>query len=162
MPGPLEQAGAYAEPTKYAPIFTGRFFTGLWTHRNPLRDAATPYLYEKFYAATRFDSLIDGSNTEVSARLTLIRRPGSTVYNNQTFPALNGYYEFRRFGTSSQIINVMADALTQVFDATGPSTKLAIFTKSTGAGQTYFQGVGNTLFMGNGLDQVKWVNTTLT
>lgn len=162
MPGPLEQAGAYAEPTKYAPIFTGRFFTGLWTHRNPLRDAATPYLYEKFYSATRFDSIIDGSNSEVSARLTLVRRPGHSPYNSQTFPALFSYYEFRRFSTVTQSINVMADAITQVFDATGPSTKLAIFTKSIGAGPTYFQSVGNALFMGNGLDQVKWVNPTLT
>lgn len=161
MSNPLEQAGAIAEQTKYAPIFTGRFFTGLWTHRNPLRDAATPYLYEKFYAASRFDSIIDGSNAEVSAKLTLRRRPGSSVYNSQTFPALNSFYEFRRFNGSGQSGNVMADGTSNVYDATGPSRKLAIFTKSLGAGPTFWQSVGNILFMGNGLDQTKWVQSNL-
>jgi hypothetical protein len=83
---PLTQAGAVSDPSKYAALHTNRFFTGLWTHRNPLRDAAVPFLYEKFYGGTRFDSLIGGVNAEVTSRLTMARRPGQSVYNSQTFP----------------------------------------------------------------------------
>jgi hypothetical protein len=53
----------------------------------------------------------------------------------------------------------MADGVTQVFDATGPSTKTVIFNKSAGAGSSYFQAVGNNLYFGNGVDQKKWVQT---
>jgi hypothetical protein len=142
----------------YAPLHTNRFFTGLWTQRNPLRDAATPYLQEK-YAGSRFDSLIDGLNSEVTARLTLARRAGHSVYNSQTFPSVNRFHGFRTFGTASESLRVMADCATEVYDATGPNTKNLIFTKSAGAGSSYFQGVGNTLYFGNGVDEKKWVQT---
>jgi hypothetical protein len=160
MPSPLEQAGALAGPSKYAPLHTNRFFTGLWTQRNPLRDAATPFLYEKFYSGTRFDSLIDGLNAEISSRLTIRRRPGNSVYNAQTFTPINRFYEFRVFSTTDEIIHLMADTDTTVYDATGPALKKLIFTKSAGAGSTYFQSVGNILMFGNGVDERKWVQST--
>lgn len=34
---------------KFAPIFTSRFFSGIWTNRSPLRDATTSRIVEKFY-----------------------------------------------------------------------------------------------------------------
>src|SRR5947209_15986052 len=106
MANPLEQAGAVRDPSKYAPIHTNRFFTGLWTHRSPLRDAATPFLYEKFYSGSRYDSLIGGLNCELSSRLTLRRRPGHSVYNSQTFPAIKRFYEFRQFSALTETIRV--------------------------------------------------------
>lgn len=159
MNSPLTAAGAISEPSRSAPLHTNRFFTGLWTHRNPLRDAATPFLTEKFYGGTRFDSLIDGLNTEVTSRLTMARRYGHSVYNSQTFPAINRFYQFNIFGGAAQIIKVIADTATQVYDATGPNTKTLLFTKSAGAGSSYFQSVGNILYFGNGKDQKKWVQT---
>jgi hypothetical protein len=159
MNSPLTAAGAISEPSRSAPLHTNRFFTGLWTHRNPLRDAAVPFLYEKFYGGTRFDSLIDGLNTEVTSRLTMARRYGHSVYNSQTFPAINRFYQFNIFGGAAQIIKVIADTATQVYDATGPNTKTLLFTKSAGAGSSYFQSVGNILYFGNGKDQKKWVQT---
>ena len=45
----------------------------------------------------------------------------------------------------------MADTATTVYDATAPNLK-AIFTKSAGAGSTYFLGVGNILYFTNGID----------
>lgn len=51
----------------------------------------------------------------------------------------------------------MADTASVVYDATGPSTKTAIINKAAGAGQTSFQSVGNTLYMGDGIDLKKWV-----
>jgi hypothetical protein len=160
MSSPLSQAGAVGTPSKFAPLHTNRFFTGLWTQRNPLRDAATPFLYEKFYSGSRFDSIIDGLNVEITPRLTLARRCGHSVYNSQTFTAINRFYEFRTFSTSAEIIHVMADCISNVYDATGPNLKKNILTKTAGAGSTYFQSVGNMLFMGNGVDQKKWVQTT--
>lgn len=247
MDSPLTQAGAVSSPSKYAPLHTNRFFTGMWTQRNPLRDAAVPYLYEKFYAGSRFDSLLDGLNAELTSRLTLARRSGNSVYNSRIFPALNRFYGFRVFSGSNEQIHVMADCssgqisytiastlvanvlgvftltvatvephglkvgdtptfaglttntwlngLTKtvtfvndahsfqvtpaghfaygltpdtgtitvtgayVFDATGPVTQLAIWKKDPSAGSTFFQGVGNTLYFGNGVEQKKWLQT---
>lgn len=159
MGSPLEQAGALKAPSKYAPIHTSRFFTGMWTQRSELRDAATPYLYEKFYSASRFDSLIDGSNTEINAKLNLVRRPGHSVYNAQVFPAINRFYEFRTFSGSNEVIRVMADTIGNVYDATGPNTKNSIWTKGAGSGSTYFQSVGNVLHFGNGVEQKKWIQS---
>ena len=162
MASPFQQAGAAAEPTPFAALHTNRIFTGLWSNRSALRDAATSYLQEKYYTASRQDSIWDGLNTEISSRLTLIRRPGHSVYNAQIFPPINRFYEFRSFSSSAERIRVMADTSGAVYDATGPNTKLNIWQKSAGAGATYFQGVGNTLFMGNGVDQIKWVQSTLS
>lgn len=164
MPNAFAVAGAQStKQPRYAPIHTNRFFTGYWTYRNPLRDPSTPYLYEKFYSGTRYDAIIDGQNTEVNARLTLVRRPGLSQYNSQTFPSIKRFYSFRQFTGSTETIKVLADTSTdgthstgRVYDATGPSTKTNLFDKSTGAGQTYFQAVGNTLYTGNGVDQKQW------
>ncbi len=155
-----------SKPPKYVPIFTNRWITGLWTQRSPLRDAATPYLYEKFYSGSRFESLIDGSNCELSNRLTLQRRPGHTVYNSATFPTIDSFYAFKTFTTNSETIRVIADTSTGgtnntgiVYDATGPNNQIALLEKGLGAGQTFFQGVGNNLYMGDGVEQKQWVYT---
>lgn len=159
MPSPLTAAGALAEPSKFAPLYTNRFFTGLWTQRSPLRDAAVPHLYEKYYSGSRFDSIIDGLNRELTSRLTLARRPGHTLYNSQSFPAINRFAEFRIFSTAAEIIKIMADCDAAVYDATGPSTKRLIWEKSAGAGSSYFQAVGNVMYFGNGVDERKWVQS---
>lgn len=155
MPSALQANGAAIAPSRHAAIHTNRFFTGLWTQRNPLRDAATPYLYEKFYGGSRFDSLIAGQNVELTTRMTLARRPGLSPYNSQTFPAIIRFYEFRKFNASGEIIHVIADTANTVYDATGPNTRATVLNKST-TNPTYFQGVGNVLYMGNGSQQMAW------
>ena len=162
MASPLSQAGALSDPSSYAPLHTNRIFTGLWTNRSPLRDAATSYLQEKYYSASRQDSIWRGFNSEITSRLTLRRRPGLSVYNSQTFPPINRFYEFRQFSTQAERINVIVDTAATVYDGTGPNTKTALFTKSAGAGKTSFLSVGNTLYMGNGKDQMKVVGSALT
>lgn len=132
----------------------------MWTQRNPLRDAASTRLEEKFYGA-RNDGLIDGLNVEVSNGLTFIRRPGLSVFNSQTFPRIDGFYQFRLFNSVSETIKVMADTASVLYDATGPSTKFAVWNKPTGAGQTLMQSVGNILYFGNGVEQKKWVQSAL-
>ena len=159
----ITHGAALDKPARYVPIFTNRFFTGLWTQRNPLRDAATPYLYEKFYSGSRYESLLGGSNCEISNRLTLCRRPGAIVYNSQSFPAINRFYSFRKLQGSNEQIQLIADTGTAngfIYDATGPNTKTAIFNKSASAGEAYFQSIGNILYFGDGAETAKYLNTT--
>lgn len=158
MPNNFQLAGAQsAKPVHFAPIFTNRFFQGLWTQRNPLRDAGSTRIEEKFYG-TRGDAMIAGSNVEISNRLTPVRRPGNSVYNAASFTAVDYFYEFRRFTSNTETIQVMVDTATALYDGTGPSTQTLVFTKSAGAGQTFMQSVGNTLYFGNGVDSKKWIH----
>lgn len=130
------------------------------TQGNPLRPNLG-HVEIEFYGSQ--PCLRGGANTEVSTKLTLVRRPGSVPYNSATFPAINRFYEnrtatFNAAQTStSESIQVIADTASVVYDATGPSTKTALFTKSSGAGSTYFQSVGNVLYFSNGLDNEKYV-----
>lgn len=159
MPGPLEAAGVAHEPTEYAPLTMDRYITGLWTQRSPLRDAAVPYAYAKAYSGSRFDSLIDGLNREITSKLTCKRRPGLTVWNAQVFPPIRSYYPFKFLQNGQQVIHVMADTAATVYDATPPG-KTAIFSKGAGAGPTRFQSVLSTLYFADGVETKKWLQST--
>lgn len=161
MAGPLQAAGAAPEPTEYAPLTMDRYITGLWTQRSPLRDADVPYLYGKFYSATRFDSIIDGINREVTSRLTLARRPGTTIYNSNIFPPIQSFYSFKYLQNGVQQVRVMADTASIVYDATAGG-QINVWNKTAGAGKTRFLGVGNELFFGNGVDQKKLLTSNKT
>lgn len=155
MASPFESAGGTHEGSDYASLTMDRYITGLVTNRSPLRDAAVPYLSAKFYQAGRFDSLWDGLNAEITSKLTLARRPGQTVYNSRIFPPIRRFYDFILQVDGQEQVRVMVDTDAAVYDGTGPSRKDLIWTKSAGAGKTSFQSVGNTLYMGNGIDQIK-------
>jgi hypothetical protein len=155
MPNPFALQGAATDQSHYAPLLQNRIFTGIWTNRSPLRDAATTFVEERYYGA-RQDSIIDGLNSEITSKLTLKRRAGTSVYNSANFPPINRFYSFNTFTLTTEVIHVMADTASVVYDATGPSTASPIFTKSSGAKSTYFLGVGNTLYMTNGVDNVQW------
>ena len=163
----IQKAGAQpSKQPRYAPIFTNRYATGIWTQRSPLRDAASTRIEEEFYGA-RGDALIDGLNCEVSTKLTFIRRPGLSVYNSQTFPAINRFYENRTSTynasqtSSTENIQVIVDTASTIYDATGPSTKTSLFTKTSGADATSFQSVGNALYFSDGPDQKKLLTPSL-
>jgi len=162
MPTALVQAGAAMKPSSFAPLHTNRIFTGLWTNRSPLRDAATSE-YQERYGISRQDSILAGYNMEISTRLTLKRRPGLKPYSAYSFPSINRWYSFNTFTLTDEVIRVMADTAATVYDATAGGEQ-AIFTKSAGAGSTYFLGVGNTLYFTNGVDnrQVQYNPTTKT
>lgn len=155
MASPFESAGGAHDSSDYASLTMDRYITGLFTNRSPLRDAAVPYMAAKFYQAGRFDSLWDGVNAELTSKLTLARRPGHSVYNSRTFPPIRRFSEFIQQIDGQERVRVMVDTDAAVYDATGPDTKALIWTKSAGAGKTSFQSVGNTLYMGNGVDQIK-------
>jgi hypothetical protein len=58
----------------FVPLFVDRAFTGLYTQRSALHDPSD-WVTSKFYGG-RPDALLDGSNVELTNRLTLQRRPG--------------------------------------------------------------------------------------
>ena len=161
MPNQLGLAGAQpAAPTRFAPIYTGRWSSGIWTNRSPLRDAATTRISEKFYGAAG-DALIAGSNTEITNRLTLARRPGNSVYDSNSFTSVNSYYDFRQFGTNIESIKVMVDQASALYSLY-EGTKSLLWTKSTGAGQSYMQSVGNSLYWADGVSNKKWLQSLTT
>lgn len=155
MPGPIDAAGATREPTDYVALSMDTQMTGEWTQRNPYRDANVPYLYRKFYGASRFDSILDGINREITADLTDRRRPGSSVYNSNSFPAGNSFYSYKSVQNGSEVIRVLYDGRDgNVYDATAGQNSV-LFSKSAGAGAARFLGVNNELFFGDGVDQQK-------
>lgn len=147
-------------PTRFAPIFTGRWSSGIWTNRSPLRDAVTTRLTERAYGAAG-DALIAGSNIEITNRLSLARRPGNPIFDSNSYTSVDRFYNFRLFSSTSEQIDIMIDqanALYSLFNG----TKTLVWTKSVGAGPTSMQSVGNSLYFGNGIDDKKWLETLTT
>jgi hypothetical protein len=158
MPNLLGLAGGQAQKqTRFAPIYNGRWSSGIWTNRSPLRDATTTRIVEKYYGAAG-DALIAGSNVEITNKLTLARRPGNPVYDNNSWNDVDSFYDFRLFNQTEEQIYLMVDEANALFSLFN-STKTTVFTKSTNGGQSYMQSVGNSLYFGNGVDQKKWLQS---
>jgi hypothetical protein len=161
----LQVAGATAEPSSFAPLHINRMTTGLWTNSNPLRDAASALYEEKFYGG-RQDRLVDGVNCEISSRLTLHRRAGLGVYNKNNFPPIKRFYSWNTFTLTDEAVKVLADTAAAVYDVTGANdgsgngANAVVWHKAAGATDTYFLGVGNTLFFTNGKENKQWVIPT--
>ena len=159
-----KKGGQPSRPVHYACLWHNSFYQGAVTQRNPLRDNLN-HVESEFYGSQV--CLISGENCEISSRLTIIRRPGSVPYNTQTFPPINRYYENRTTvynGSQTfaqEFIQVVCDTASVIYDCTGPSTKNTIFTKTTGAGSTYFQSVGNSLYFSDGPDRKKLITPSL-
>jgi hypothetical protein len=173
MSNALQAAGAQPDKqTKFTNLYTGRFFSGIWTNRSPLRDAASTRIEEKFYGP-RGDAMIAGSNVEITNRLTLGRRPGNPVYDNvNTFTNVLSFDDFRIskglsdiFGTVTEQVDTMIDtsaalfAENSAFVLQGGVNPTTVFTKSPGAGQSYGIQVGNEWYFGNGADNKKWLQS---
>lgn len=154
--GLLELSGAPSDkPSKYRPISTQKFFSGLFTNRSPFGGPDTRY--NSMFLGGRPDMLIDGSNVELTNYGTWIRRPGSAAFSTATVSGtILNFYSFQKLDTT---IIVLVDTSTGVYWIDATSATL-IFTKTAGAGQTTFQSVGNVLFMGNGVDQKRWTGVT--
>lgn len=161
-PNPFQLSGAQpAEPSRKAPLYQApRWTTGLWTNRSPIRDAASTRLEEKFYGP-RGDAFLGGENLELSPRLTVIRRPGNSVWNSNVWTGIDSFYEFRLFNANTEEIKTIVDTTTGIYDASNNGQQL-IWTKASTAGQSYFQSVANCLFWGDGVNQKKWLNTLQT
>lgn len=157
MPGQnlLQSLGAGPQKqTRFVPIQTSRFISGLYQNRSPLRGPLDS-LYTDFYHMGTTDVLIDGLNSEVSARSTMIRRPGNPAFaTGITAGAIDSFYGFHQ---SDGTIQVIADSLTDVENVIAGGAITSIFTKSSGAGQGYFQGIDKSLYISDGVDLVKYI-----
>ena len=154
---------AGAQPSKqvrFAPLYTGRWSSGIWTNRSPLRDATTSRITEKFYGQAG-DALIAGLNVEITNKLTLARRPGTSVYDSNSYTGVDRFYEFRLFNQNTEEILLMIDQTNALYSLSG-GTKSLVFTKTAGAGQTYMQSVGNILYFSDGIDSGKYLQTLQT
>jgi hypothetical protein len=163
----LAAMGAQKDPSRSAPLNMSTYISGLITQQNPMGGGAVPFIQQKYYSATRYDRLLGGVNAELSVELSLVRAPGSSVYNSSAFARANRFYAFKPIVDGIETIHVMLDTPGNVYDATPattgppPTGQLNIWNKSAGAGKTQFQGVGDELFFGNGVDQQKWVLSNL-
>lgn len=159
MPGQnlIQSVGGGAQKqTHFVSIYTSRWISGLYTNRSLLRGPLDS-LYTDFYHMGTTDVLCDGLNSEISARSTMIRRPGNPPYSSaSTLDAIDSFYAFHK---SDGTISVIADSLSDV-EVVTPTTITSIFTKSSGAGQGYFQGVDKTLYIADGVDLVKYIPGT--
>ena len=168
MSNQLALAGAQPQKApRFAPIFTSRFFSGIWTNRSPLRDATTSRLVEKWYGAAG-DAMIAGTNVEITNKLTLARRPGTSVFDSNSYNNVDRFYEFRLFNPTTEEIIVMVDQANALYslipNLSSPynGTLSEVFAKNTGSGQSYMQSVGNSLYWGDGVDNKKWLQTLVT
>lgn len=145
--GLLEAKGAQpVKPSRYKPIWTDRFFTGLFTNRSPFRSPLSAY-YADGWNLGRTDTLLQGANVEVSPRLTIARRPGSTKFCQEVI-ATNPVNNFYSFNQSNTDISLYFDTDLGVYGL-NPLTTPLLYTKTSGATQTHFQGVGTQLYWGD-------------
>lgn len=157
---PLEAAGAQVEPNSTAPLHTNEFFSGMFTNGNPLGPGGVPFLYQRFYSASRYDRLTGGSNTELSPKMTIGRRCGQSIYNSTgtiNTPAKR-FFQLRGFNTAGANNPLLADLGATVRDVTAGGD-VQKFTKAAGAGTAAFLGVGNTCYVGDGVDLKKILYT---
>src|SRR5262249_35862278 len=147
-----------------------RFIFGLQTFRNPLRSPAG-LIYAEYYKIGGVDALVAGENVELSDRLTYIRRPGNTAglapyISSDNVPGIiDTFYSFEE---TTGNIRVLTDTISNtpsvyliggVVAGVGQASNgiVPIFTKNTEA-QAFFQGVGTTLFIADGVEVVKWID----
>lgn len=156
MPTALEMAGASPRNQSLGrPIHIARMETGLFTNRSPLHDPAQ-YFISKFYGGY-IDALIDGLNMEVSNALTVIRRPGNSVWSSFLVPNPPlWFYDWRKLDGT---VHVITDTSVGSYDTT-TSTGTQIFTKTGGAAQGYYVGVGNVLYYGDGVETLAYNGST--
>ena len=151
----LQQAGARdVKETRYAPLYINRTSGGLWTQRSPLRDPSTVAI-ERWYGG-KPDSLLDGVNIELTNRLTLARRPGTSKYCPQNVSeTINSFYAFKQFTTNSETITLMMDGPANIYTLT-TAAETPMFTKAMGATNSYWLGVGNSLYIGDTAENIAW------
>lgn len=164
---------------KYAPIYQGRFFNGINTNRSPLRAASASHISEKYYSDNSGDAMIAGGNIEVSNRLTLVRRPGNPIYDDaHTYNDPDAFDEFRVNKANSDVFGTTIESIFSMIDEGGSGTNYLYsldsdlnrggdssyfkglkFQKGTGAGQSFMQSVGNSLYFANGVQNKKWLTS---
>jgi hypothetical protein len=162
--------GAGGQPQKsprYAPIYTGRVFNGLYTNRSPLR-GSTSALMETFYKLSYGDVMIAGSNVEVSNRLTLIRRPGNPEFSSNVYSSVQNFNEFRVNKAAADVFGLTLEEIFVIISEPGAlyaemnGVQQLVFSDPAVTSQFYSEAVGNELYFTNGIDNKKWLQSLNT
>jgi hypothetical protein len=136
-------------------MYINKWWTGLVTQRSPL---FVPVSALGNQVVARHDSLLDGTNIEVSPNMTLVRRPGFPAYCSTSLGAEKPL-QFFSFKNTAGTIKAMVDTESRVAYFTD-SAITSVFTKGTTA-QTSFSKVGDVLYMFNGTDAKRWDGTNV-
>src|SRR6202789_1911454 len=158
-PGVMDLAGARPEkPNKYTSVATVKWIGGLQTQRSVMMSIDTRY--NSRFLGGKPDALISGSNCEISNDLTIQRRPGLLPFGTASIPSPTAFYSWQQ--TTPPLITVLVDTSTggtfnagEVFTY-GPTSAGGVFNKTPGSGQTNFFGIADTVYMGDGIDLLKW------
>ena len=158
---------------KYNSLCTLKFVGGLQTQRSPFASIDTRY--NSRYLGGKPDALIAGSNVELSNRLTLTRRPGLAQYGTAHIPAPDFFFDWQQSQTANFIsivdpaniiypsgnLQLIVDTPTNGTTAPGniynysPTYAGILLNKSATSGQTSFETVISTMYMGDGIDLYK-------
>lgn len=178
--GLMEITGARPEkPSKYTPIATLKWIGGLQTQRSPFMSIDTRY--NSRYLGGKPDALIDGSNVEISNKLTLQRRPGLAAYGTASIPSPDFFFSWQQASLAQFVsivdptfvtypsanLQLIVDTDTNGTTAPGniynysPTFAGVILNKSLLSQQTSFSTVINTMYMGNGVDLKKMTGVNL-
>lgn len=154
-PSTFELKGARHE-SQYTSLHAVAFIGGLETQRSPFSPIDTRY--GRRFMGGKQDTLLDGSNCEISNRLTLIRRPGLSAFGVTAIPKPLAFYTWQR-AVSNDLLTVVdtASALYRY----SPTHAGIYFNKAAGAGQTSVFNVVQTLYCGDGVDLFKIVGPNL-
>jgi hypothetical protein len=144
-------------------IYIPSFHSGLYTQRNPI---FTPLSAMGLQMVSRYDTLWDGLNMELSNASTLQRRPGFPVFCSTPIVSLYGSgglvdpsvdvfpLTFFSFKNNKGVIRLMMDTNDAVYTF-DQNINTPLFQKHTSQ-QTSFSKVGDWVYMVDGLDHQKW------
>lgn len=147
----IVQAGAQPQKQpRFVPMHTARAQAGLITNRAALHDPSIG-IYASFYGGQK-DVLLSGSNVEISPQQTWKHRPGTSLFATLPSQCLTVYPFFNPNGS----ITLYMDTATGIY--TNPASPTLIASKASGALQTSFLQIGNTLYMADGVENRKIIN----
>ncbi len=145
-------------------IYIPSFHSGLYTQRNPI---FTPLSAMGLQMISRYDTLWDGLNMELSNASTLQRRPGFPVFCSTPIVSLYGSggalndssvdvfpLTFFSFKNNKGVIRLMMDTNDAVYTF-DQNINTPLFQKQT-AQQTSFAKVGDWVYMVDGMESKKW------
>lgn len=139
--------------TQFNGISINRWFTGLYSHRNPLM---TPYTFAGLNVLQRNDALLDGANAELTDLFTIKRRFGFSTF---CFQSLSGSEVLRNVQSFKDLfgnVHLLADLTTSV-SAITPSSKTVLFSENSNSARCSIQKVASTCYFANSKDAKKWL-----
>src|ERR1035441_8831434 len=137
-------------------VYIPSWHSGLNTNRNPIY---TPLSAMGLQMVSRYDTLADGQNVELSNAATIVRRPGFPKYCMAQLGASSYPLAFSSFKNNNGVIKLLVDAPDKVYTF-DTAALTPVYTKGSTA-QTSFQKVGDMVYMVNGTDAKMWDGTTV-